>query len=178
MKTNIRISDSKKNWILRFIFIFTFVVYLISMTRTSLFKYVPISEIFSADRFYSQSVNFIPFHDWFVNRVEMIRDFILNMIMYFPFGFLLQMTHRKSKISTIAIIIPMISSVILEALQYFFSLGATDINDVISNTLGAFTGALAYCVFNRVFITRNRKTRERLIYFLGIVAVIEILTIL
>lgn len=69
----------------------------------------------------------------------------------FPFGFLLQMINKNNKINLLQIFIPFTTSISIEILQYIFSVGVTDITDVICNTLGAILGAISYLVFNIIF---------------------------
>ena len=147
-----------------------------TIINVTLFKYVRINEIFSPDRFIAQSVNLVPFADWNGARGEMIRDIIVNTILFFPFGFLIQMARKKNqnKLSLLAVIIPCASSIAIESLQYIFSLGATDITDVIVNTIAALIGAASYLLFNNIFKKKKKKANEVLLYFIGAIAIFNI----
>jgi glycopeptide antibiotics resistance protein len=73
-------------------FWFSVCVYLLLLMRVTLFKYASLGEVlFSPERFYSQSVNFIPFaHDG--QRVARFKlELFLNFLAFCPLGFLLSM---------------------------------------------------------------------------------------
>lgn len=169
----VHISQNQKELVLKIILIFVFISYAETLLVVTLFKYIPITEIFSSGRLFSQSVNLIPFADWNIDRIGMLRDIILNVILFCPFGFLLQMISNKRRIGKISVVIPAFISVIIELLQYCFSLGAADITDVISNVLGALIGATLYSVFRIIFQKNIEKANRRLLYFIGIIAVIN-----
>lgn len=161
--------------ILKLIFIFCFISYLCTVLQVSLFKNVKINEIFSPDRFYIRDINLIPFSAWNINRLDMKRDIILNLILYFPFGFLLQMINKRNRLNYLTILLPFLLSITLEALQYFFSLGVTDIMDVLSNTIGALIGALCYLLFNIIFKKKKEKANFILLIIIFVIALINIL---
>ena len=61
------------------------------------------------------------------------------MLIFIPFG--IYITMLKSNWSFIKKIIPIfLTSLIVEILQYIFAVGATDITDLIGNTLGGVIG--------------------------------------
>lgn len=74
------------------LFWFSVCVYLLLLMRVTLFKYASLGEVlFSPDRFYSRSVNLIPFaHDG--QRVARFKlELFLNFLALCPLGFLLSM---------------------------------------------------------------------------------------
>lgn len=105
------------------IFVLSFLSYIDLVFDVTLFKYVPLSDIFLQERFHSRAINYIPFSDWYVDRSGMFRDIFLNVVLFFPFGFLLQMMCKKNKICTYPIAIPFIVSVAIEVLSMYFPLG-------------------------------------------------------
>ena len=167
-----KFNERNRNAILLIIFVFSFLSYLNVVFDVTLFKYVQLSDLFSQERFYSQGINIVPFSDWNVDRSGMYRDVILNVILFFPFGFLLQMISKRNKLSAYSIAIPVMVSIFLEILQYVFHLGITDITDIISNTCGAAFGCLSYRLFNAFFRKKQEKANERLLYVIFIVAII------
>lgn len=172
-KSRFHLSEKQKNIVFLLIFIFSFLSYIDLVFDVTLFKYVPLSDVFLQDRYHSQAINSIPFSDWHVDRSGMIRDVILNTILFFPFGFLLQMICKRNKICIYPIVIPLFVSVAIEVLQYIFSLGITDITDVISNTLGAILGSLSYLLFNTIFKEKKEKSNKILLLIIGIIAIIN-----
>ena len=125
IKKNFRfnLSEKHKKIIFLLIFIFSFIAYIDLVFDITLFKYVPLSEIFLQDRFRKQAINYIPFSDWYVDRSGMYRDIILNAVLFFPFGFLIQMMYKRNKICIYSIVIPFTVSILIELLQYVFALG-------------------------------------------------------
>lgn len=81
---------------------------------------------------------------------EMYRTVFMNVFLYVPFGVFLSYTiSRKHKAMSviITVISALIISVCVEAMQYVYSLGRCEIDDIILNTLGACCGALGLCLF-------------------------------
>ncbi|WP_214482133.1 VanZ family protein [Bacillus sp. SM2101] len=103
---------------------------------------------FSRSSFEESSYNLIPFKTIgnYVNnighysaRVIMI-NLIGNIIVFIPFGLFLSLLIPKLRKSSLLILvfIWLISS--LELLQFVFSLGSFDIDDILLNTVGAWLG--------------------------------------
>lgn len=65
-----------------------------------------------------------------------------NVLMFLPMGFLLPMVWRIP--GPLVVILGCFSSCLIEASQ-LFSFRATDVDDVILNTLGTLIGLLAFC---------------------------------
>lgn len=148
----------KRAKILRFLFLFTAVVYALSLLRLSLFKYVSLPELlFSPDRYFSRSVQLIPFADAVHSRRLLIQC-AENAILYFPLGFLLSMQTAGKRKRGLYLLIPLIVSLIIEALQYALAIGALDTADIVMNTLGGAVGFFAYDVLLLIF----RKHQEKL----------------
>lgn len=61
-------------------------------------------------------------------------------------------------------------SFIFELFQFIFSIGASDITDLIGNTLGGIIGMGIFCIFTKIF-----KTRE--LGIINIIALISTITI-
>ena len=78
--------------------------------------------------------------------LDMIRgpvDTVLNVLLFIPFGFFLPLMYRKyDRIRRIAFT-GLLLSFAIEFIQ-MFGRGATDINDLITNTAGA---CLGYCLY-------------------------------
>ena len=172
-KFKFHLSEKRKNIIFIMMFVLSFFSYIDLVFDVTLFKYVPLSDIFLQDRFRSQAINYIPFSDWYVDRSGMFRDIILNTILFFPFGFLLQMISKRNKICIYSFVIPLTVSFFIEVMQYVFYLGVTDITDVISDTLGAVLGCLSYMLFNTFFWKKKEKANKILLCIIGIIAVIN-----
>ena len=167
-----KLPEKHINLVFLLMFVFSFITYIGLLFDVILFKYVSLSDIFIEDRFRVQEINYIPFSDWYVDRSGLYRDVILNVILFFPFGFLLQMTSKRNRICVYPMVIPFIASIFVEMLQFIFSLGVTDITDVISNTSGAIFGCLFYLIFSAVFKKRRDKASKILLLVITIIALL------
>ena len=78
---------------------------------------------------------------------EIIRSLLLNILLFCPFGAALVnlLPRRKPVVSRIitACMLGMILSILIEWMQFHFSLGSAEADDVICNTLGTLIGAQA-----------------------------------
>lgn len=116
-----------------------------------LFKYVSPFELFSPDRMYHRSVDVIPFntiHSYLSNEknvspIIVMSNILGNMILFMPLGMYLQLLKKNKKIS-ISIGIVFLISVLIEMFQYIFGIGATDIDDIILNSVGGLLGIVVY----------------------------------
>lgn len=78
------------------------------------------------------------------------REVLFNILAFIPFGILLTMnTPKISFLNKLAISI--LLSFSFESLQYLLAIGATDITDLITNSLGALLGISFYYLLIKVF---------------------------
>ena len=88
----------------------------------------------------------------YIPFVDMIRgpvDTILNVILFIPLGIFLPLLYKKyDKIGKV-VLIGFLISVSIEIVQ-MFGCGATDINDLITNTVGACLGFCIYKVLRKI----------------------------
>lgn len=83
---------------------------------------------------------------------QSLRQILFNVLLYVPLGALLCSLIGQVRI---VVLIGIGLSIIMELLQYWLKLGITDIDDVISNTLGLILGVVLYNGIRR----RQRCTR-------------------
>src|SRR5829696_442108 len=113
-----------------------FAAYLLILLWLVLFKfsYDPVSVIRD---FQTRSVNLIPFA-W-AQKGEVIS----NIIAFIPFGVMLGVNFKTVAFRyKIAVIFAF--SIAAEIIQFALAIGATDITDIIMNTLGGFLGLVVY----------------------------------
>lgn len=115
------------------------------------FMYVPLD--FSATTKY---FNLVPFKalDGSTEFSNYISEKILNIIVFIPFGFLLPAQLKRFRKALYAIVASATFTIFVEVTQYFGG-RAADIDDVISNLLGAIIGYLFYVILD--FILKNTK---------------------
>ena len=107
------------------------------------------------------SISMVPFsllyHSFSDSVVFM--SLALNIVMFIPFGLfgcsLFRCTSKRSAI--IFILCGVAFSVLIEAAQFLLSIGNTEIDDVICNSLGLAIGFLCYRLHNRYIISKRRK---------------------
>ncbi len=87
---------------------------------------------------------------------EWIRVIVMNIAMFYPLGCAYACFNEKKKRKPwMFFLFALLFSIGIEGVQYAFSLGVSEIDDVISNTAGAIFGYLItkifYVVFNKLF---------------------------
>lgn len=102
-----------------------------------------------------RSINLIPFAgSVIVNGQVDTSEIILNVVAFVPFGIYLSMLQQEWSFAKK--LIPIFGvSFGFEILQFIFSIGASDITDLIGNTLG---GAIGIAIFGLVAIVFKENT--------------------
>ena len=75
----------------------------------------------------------------FLDKTQPIKGIILNILLYYPLGYLLPIVFPKLKPRQV-ILVGCLCSIATEATQYIFKMGWCVTDDVIHNTLGAAVG--------------------------------------
>ena len=70
-----------------------------------------------------------------VNKVEAVQ-YLLNILFFIPYGLLFPWKDNWKRVFVTALVL----SLLIELSQYIFNLGWCEVDDVISNTLGAMIG--------------------------------------
>lgn len=131
-----------------------FVVYFIVLSWIILFKME--LDISLLCKMNLRSVNLIPFAgSLLVNGRVDVSEIILNIVAFIPFGVYIAMLNRRQNILIKALPIAGVS-LLYEIIQYIFRIGASDITDLLGNTLGGILGIL--------FFTLSYKVLENKIY--------------
>lgn len=140
-----------------------FVIYLIALFEIIIFKL----EIPFTNMGYLRSINLIPFSEsLIVNDAIDFSEILMNMIIFIPLGIYIEMLFSKwstiKKISAIFIV-----SLICEISQFIMAIGASDITDIINNTLGGIVGLLIMYILVKLF-----KNKHKIYKFVNITATI------
>ena len=110
-----------------------------------------------------KSINLISFY--YSTEVNFhLREVIANMLIFVPLGIYLKMLDKGSKK---VILFGFVFSILLEISQFIFGLGATDITDVITNTVGTILGVCGYVLLEKIF-----KNKEKINNVLRTIALI------
>lgn len=116
-----------------------FMVFIFSFYSMAVFSLVGIPTVYTMKVDFT--FNLVPVIDIFNRPVEYIKNTILNIILFMPMGFLLPVIWKEYHSIKKTVFMGLAISVIIELLQ-IFTFRLTDIDDLITNTLGTFLG---YC---------------------------------
>lgn len=83
--------------------------------------------------------NLIPIIDIVNSPLDYIRNTVLNIILFVPFGFLLPTIWKEYRSLRTVALAGLLLSVLIEVLQ-IFTFRLTDVDDLITNTAGAVLG--------------------------------------
>jgi len=128
-------KSGKNQTSLHVLTIFVFCYYLIGiLTMTGIGKL----------KSFSPKMVLIPFLD----MISGPMDTVLNVILFFPLGFFLPLLYKKyNRISSVALT-GFLFSLAIEIIQ-MFGRGATDVNDLITNTVGTCLGYFIYKLLSK-----------------------------
>ena len=147
-----------------------FAVYFLILVWILLFKMS-----FSLDELYkSRSINLIPFMgSVVVNGRIYINEIIDNILVFIPIGIYICMLKEDWSILR-KISVGFFISLGIEVLQFILAIGATDITDLIGNTLGGIIGIGVFYLFSKVF---KNKTYN-IINILALIATILLIALI
>lgn len=91
------------------------------------------------------NINLIPFS----NEIDLI-GYILNVILGIPLGFMLPLIWGKNR-NFLKVLTYGFSFSLLIELSQLCNIRATDIDDLIINTLGAIIGYILFMIYNKIF---------------------------
>lgn len=145
-------------------------LYLVILIWLVLFKLQ--YNILSVFNYHHRSLNLIPFAAPSIVNGSFgeMRD---NVIIFIPFGLLLNVNFKKvGLLPKFALIL--VFSLTCELIQFIFAIGATDITDVITNTVGGFLGLKLYGLCNKYI---NNIKLDRVIIIVGSLLLVLLLYI-
>jgi glycopeptide antibiotics resistance protein len=143
-------------------------LYLVTLIWLVLFKLS--FDILSVLDYHHRSLNLIPFGAPSIVNGS-FREMIDNVIIFIPFGLLLNVNYKKvGFLPKFAFI--MVFSLTVELIQFIFAIGATDITDVITNTVGGFLGLTLYGLSNKYI---DNKKLDRVIISVGTLLLVLLL---
>ena len=104
-----------------------------------------------------RNINLIPFGGSLVVNGEMnFSEIINNALAFIPFGILISVLwDQKTFIKKLLPII--LTSFIFETLQFIFGIGASDITDIISNSIGGAIGIAITVGVSKIFKNNWKK---------------------
>src|SRR5262245_27121652 len=141
-----------------------FAAYLLVLLWLVLFKfsYDPFGVIHD---YQTRSLNLIPFA--YANKSEVIS----NVFAFIPFGVMLGIDFKQVPFRN-KIAVVFFFSLAVEVIQFVLAIGATDITDIIANTLGGLVGLTGYLAVSKY---TNQKYLDRCILAAGTLILLAIL---
>lgn len=129
------------------------IIYLIALTWIILLKF----SFSFQDLPHLRNINLIPYGDSLVvNGRLSFSELFMNMVVFIPLGLYLSML--KPDWPLWKRILPAIGiSLLYEILQFVFAIGASDITDLINNSLGGVLGCLLYLLLNKLFSVQTNR---------------------
>lgn len=156
------------------LFIMGFIFYSLFILWVILFKYVSPFELFDENRYFSRSMNIIPFNDILNGRFNKL-DLFGNVILFIPLGIYINIMIKNIKFSKcIGRIVA--TSLAFECIQYIFGLGASDLTDIIINTVGGIMGIGIYKLIKKGFKEHNKV--KNFIAICSTVVMIPVITVI
>ncbi|MBD8047503.1 MAG: VanZ family protein [Clostridium argentinense] len=110
-----------------------------------------------------QHINLIPF-----GASGGVKEIVYNIIIFVPLGILIEIVNKKSSMIRNVIYI-LLFSLFIEVSQSILAVGATDITDLLTNTLGGILGILIYTSLRKVF---NSEKLDVVLIVIGIVILV------
>ena len=125
-----------------------FSVYLILVIWLVLFKFATsFSEIPSM-----RGINLIPFYYAQEASVH-LKEVVCNIIVFVPLGVYVQIFRENWKKATKCLVL-LLTSFLFEIIQFIFAIGASDVTDLIGNTIGGIVGIL-FCIILKKFTPKK-----------------------
>lgn len=138
-------KTEKKQSLFHIIAVFVFCYYLFGILTVTGIGYT------SKIRF-RPNISLIPFLGMITGPI----DTILNVILFVPLGFFLPLLYKKYNHIKPVVLIAFLFSMSIEIVQ-MFGYGSSDINDLITNTVGACLGYFIYRLLSNIISDNLRK---------------------
>lgn len=142
-----------------------FICYILLLIKILFLSRVSLLELFNSQRSTGRSINLIPFHsimEYISGGTRNLKRFAFgnvvgNAAMFVPLGIYLPLFKKDNRVMTNLLFIFLVS-LLVEAIQGLFGIGASDIDDVILNCLGGWIGILGY-KFSLSLLQDEKKVR-------------------
>ena len=95
------------------------------------------------------------------SNVTLRHEVMFNILLFVPFGAILYRLRKHAKVLLVAVAV----SVGIEVVQYFMGIGLCELDDVVSNCLGAGMGMLIAYIWSEFVAKRDIPSRLALKFF-------------
>lgn len=149
-----------------------FIIYLIALLWIIVFKFnLPFSYMGNI-----RSINLIPFSESvIINGKLHFSEIIMNVVIFVPLGIYTGILYKRWTTGKKLFLFFLIS-LICEVFQFILAIGASDITDIINNTLGGIIGLIIYKGIEKVF--KNSVKTQRFINIIAIIGTILMILLL
>lgn len=128
-----------------------FICYIVFLLKLLFLSRISLVEIFDSHRTSNRSINLIPFHsikEFLLDDSATIQRFawsnvVGNILIFIPLGTYLSLFKKDKRIIPILLLI-CVASLSVEVIQGLLGIGASDIDDIILNSLGGWMGIVGY----------------------------------
>jgi glycopeptide antibiotics resistance protein len=143
-----------------------FVIYLIALFWILLFK-LGVQFSYMGNR----NVNLIPFSD---GKID-VGEIILNVVIFVPLGIYAGVLFTKQAFGANLFFFFLFSSM-FEVLQFVLRVGAFDITDIITNTLGGIVGLMIFKAIEQLF--KNSVKAQKFINIIAAIGTVLMISLL
>ncbi|HUQ66690.1 MAG TPA: VanZ family protein [Flavitalea sp.] len=148
-----------------------FIIYLIALFWILLFK-LGVRFSYMGNR----SINLIPFYKSSISNGKIdVGEIILNVVIFVPLGIYAGILFKRWTTAN-KLFFFFIISVILESLQLILKIGAFDITDVITNTLGGIIGLMTFKAIHKLF--HNSEKAQKFINIIAAIGTVLMISLL
>ena len=102
-------------------------------------------------------------------------EMILNIFVFVPLGIYVGILFRRWIVGK-KIFLFFLISLLCEALQFIYGIGAFDITDIINNTLGGIIGLMIYKTIEKIF--RNNVKAQQFINIMATIGTVLVVSLL
>jgi glycopeptide antibiotics resistance protein len=137
---------SKGNNITKKVTIVLFIIYAIVLFWILLFK-LGVRFSYMGNR----NVNLIPFSEFLISKNKIdVGEIILNVVIFVPLGIYAGVLFKRWTFR-INLLFFFLTGLMFEVLQFILKVGAFDITDIITNTLGGIIGLMVFTTIEKSF---------------------------
>ncbi len=148
-----------------------FVFYLLVLIRVILFKDAPLYNLFGGIGLGLRSVSIVPFasiidmiFDNTISLARLIQNIGGNIVLFIPLGIFIPLIFNKS--NKAVILSGFAISLCFEVFQFIFTIGNSDVDDIILNVLGTIIGFFIFKFISKISKNGVQILATSLVFFI------------
>jgi glycopeptide antibiotics resistance protein len=123
-----------------------------------------------------RQVNLIPFSEFLIKYGKIdFGEIIMNIVIFVPLGIYAGILYKRWSFGKNLFFFFLIS-LIIEGLQFILRVGAFDITDIITNTLGGIIGLMIFIAIEKVF--KNSVKAQKFINIIAAIGTVLMISLL